>query len=315
MQPADLKIVAIGGGTGLANLLRGLKRHTTQLSAVVTVADDGGSSGRLRRDMGVIPPGDIRNCIMALANAEPLMERLFQYRFDDSDGDGLGGHSFGNLFIVAMSRVTGGMEAGIRETGKVLAVEGSILPSTLEDVTLSARMETGDVVQGESAIPRAPGRIAEVWLEPASPPVNQEAACAIGEADLVVIGPGSLYTSVLPNLLVPGIREALERSTARKLFVINTATQVGETEGYNAADHYRAVCQHLGRDFADVIVANTNTAMRSRSTGRRRRWWRRKAGRTDQPSWCWTTWWTHQDPHRHDSNRLADLIVRLGASR
>ena len=258
-QDRGPKIVAIGGGTGLSTLLRGLKRYTGNLTAVVTVADDGGSSGKLRRDRHVIPPGDIRACIAALADAEPLVTRLFQYRFDDAAGDGIGGHSFGNLFIVAMSEVTGNMEEAIRETSRVLAVRGRILPSTLADVTLSARLEDGSTVRGESLIPSSGGRIERVFIEPDRPEVNAEAVAALRQADLIVLGPGSLYTSVLPNLLVPGLAEALQTSKAHKLYISNVATQQGETDDFSAADHLAAIRRHLGRDdVVDVVLANSN---------------------------------------------------------
>jgi uncharacterized cofD-like protein len=249
------RIVAIGGGTGLSNLLRGLKQYSANLTAIVTVADDGGSSGALRREMGVIPPGDIRNCIAALADSEPLVTDLFQYRFDEGAGDQLEGHSFGNLFIVAMAKVTGSMEEAIRETSRVLRVRGRIVPSTLSDVVLAARME----VRGESKLGHTGKRIAEVTVEPGNVPVNAEAVAALREAELVVIGPGSLYTSVLPNLLVRGLGEALLASPGHKVFISNVATEHGETDGMNAADLYQTVRRHLGnRDFADVVLANSN---------------------------------------------------------
>lgn len=252
------KIVAIGGGTGLSNLLRGLKQYTSNLTAIVTVADDGGSSGSLRRDLNVIPPGDIRNCIAALADAEPLVTELFQYRFGEDAGAGISGHAFGNLFIVAMSAVTGNMEVAIRETSRVLAVRGQILPSTLADVTLAARMIDGTVVRGESQIPHAESSIREVFIEPTDALANAEAVRALMEADLIVIGPGSLYTSVMPNILVPGIREALLASRAHRVYVANVATQHGETDGFTAADHYAALCRHLGANAAEVVLANSN---------------------------------------------------------
>lgn len=259
MQGRGPKIVAIGGGTGLSTMLRGLKRYTSNLTAVVTVADDGGSSGLLRRDMRVIPPGDIRNCIAALADAEPLVTKLFQYRFDEDAGEGIAGHSFGNLFIVAMSEVTGNMEVAIRETSRVLAVRGQILPSTLADVTLSATLADGTVVRGESNIPYASSPVSSVFIEPASAPVNPEVVRALLDADLIVIGPGSLYTSVLPNLLVRGLGEALLASRAHKVYIPNVATQHGETDGYTAADHYAAIRRHLRSDYVvDVVLANSN---------------------------------------------------------
>jgi uncharacterized cofD-like protein len=258
-QQRGAKVVAIGGGTGLSNVLRGLKHHTSNLTAVVTVADDGGSSGRIRREMDVIPPGDVRNCIAALSDAEPLVNRLFQYRFDDDHGDAIGGHSFGNLFIVAMAGVTGSMEEAIRETSRVLAVRGAILPSTLADVTLVAELMDGTTVRGESTITESASAVAKLMVEPANVRANPEVIRSLIEADLIVIGPGSLYTSVLPNLMVNEIGDALLISRAHKIFVSNVATQQGETDGFDAIDHYRVIREHLGgRDFADVVLANSN---------------------------------------------------------
>jgi uncharacterized cofD-like protein len=256
------KIVAIGGGHGLSTLLRGLKEYTTNLTAIVTVADDGGSSGVLRRELGVLPPGDVRNCIAALADAEPLVTKLFQYRFED--GAGLAGHSFGNLFIVAMSGVTGNMEDAIRQTSRVLAVRGQIIPSTMEDVTLCARTNDARTIRGESRIgPAVSGngssdRIREVYLAPENPPAHPEAVRAILEADLIVLGPGSLYTSVLPNLLVQGIRRSLVAASAPKVYVCNVATQPDETDGFAVSDHVAAIEDHVGRGVISYVLANDN---------------------------------------------------------
>jgi uncharacterized cofD-like protein len=250
------RIVAIGGGTGLSALLRGLKEHTGNLTAVVTVADDGGSSGRLRRELGVLPPGDVRNCIAALAEAEPLMTSLFQYRF--SDGSGLEGHSFGNLFIVAMSGVTGNFEEAVRATSRVLAVRGQILPSTLANVTLSARTEDEETIHGESNITEQAGVIREVYLQPANVQANPEVIRAILNADLIVVGPGSLFTSVLPNLLVEGIRQAIGVSSALKVYVCNVATQHGETDSFTVSDHFRTLESHTGHSHFDYVLANSN---------------------------------------------------------
>lgn len=258
------KIVAIGGGTGLSTLLRGLKEYTGNLTAIVTVADDGGSSGVLRRELGVLPPGDVRNCIAALADAEPLVTKLFQYRF--SDGSGLAGHSFGNLFIVAMSGVVGNFEDAIRQTSRVLAVRGQIIPSTLDDVTLCATTEDSQTITGESSIGSSsrngdgPGRIKDIYLLPKNAPAHPDAVRAILEADMVVLGPGSLYTSVLPNLLVHGIRRSILASSATKVYVCNVATQHGETDGFDVADHLHAIEEQVGKGFIHYVVANDNLA-------------------------------------------------------
>ncbi|HTE84964.1 MAG TPA: gluconeogenesis factor YvcK family protein [Dehalococcoidia bacterium] len=252
------RVVAIGGGTGLSMLLSGLKEHSSNLTAIVTVADDGGSSGRLRREMGVLPPGDLRNCIAALAEAEPLMRSLFQYRF--SEGSGLEGHSFGNLFIVAMSGVTGNFEEAIRATSRVLNVRGQILPSTLANVSLTALTDTGERIHGESRITEAGRPLREIFIEPADARAYPEAIDAIGEADMIVVGPGSLFTSILPNLLVHDIREAIEASEALKVYVCNVATQRGETDSFTVADHIRVLERHLGRRVFHHVLANNNVS-------------------------------------------------------
>lgn len=260
------KVVAIGGGTGLSTLLRGLKGHGLDITAIVTVADDGGSSGRLRRELGVLPPGDFRNCIAALADDEALITQLFQYRF--GQGEGLNGHSFGNLFITALAAVTGSFERALLEAGRVLAVQGRILPSTLEDVTLVADICDSDDrasgsstltrVQGESAIPKAGQSIERVFLRPDRVRAYPEAVRAILSADLVIAGPGSLFTSVLPNLLVQDIRRAVEASTAPKIYVCNVATQPGETDGYDVGKHLHALHRQVGVGLFPWVLANSN---------------------------------------------------------
>jgi len=250
------KIVAIGGGTGLSTLLRGLKQYTGNLTAVVTVADDGGSSGRLREELGLPPPGDLRNCIAALADAEPLMTKLFQYRF--SEGTGLEGHSFGNLFIAAMSAVTGNFEDAVRETSRVLAVRGQILPSTLTNVTLSALTHDDEAIHGESNITERGSKIRRVFIHPENALANPDAIRAILGADMVVIGPGSLYTSVLPNLLVEGINRAIEMTKALKVYVCNVATQRGETDTFTVSDHCRALYEHVQHPVFNYVLANSN---------------------------------------------------------
>jgi len=256
------RVVAIGGGHGLATLLRGLKMYSHNITAVVSVADDGGSSGRLRKSMGILPPGDIRNCLAALSGDEALMAQLFQYRFPD-EGGGLEGHSFGNLFISALAEITGSFEEAVAESGRVLAVHGQVLPSTLHDVQLAADVllpnTSNEVrVQGESSIPESTGRIRRVWLEPNDPPAFPEAVHAILTADLIVVGPGSLFTSVLPNLLVRDIAAAISASRALKVYVCNVATQPGETDGFSCGDHVRAIEEHSGSGLFDVVVANSN---------------------------------------------------------
>lgn len=255
------KVVALGGGTGLPTVLRGLKSHTSNLTAIVTVADDGGSSGALRRELGVMAPGDLRNNIAALANDEHFTTQLFQYRFT---AGGLEGHSFGNLFLTAMAEITGGMDRAVMETGRVLAIQGTVLPATLEDnVTLLAEVRLpGESrlrrVQGESQIPESGGTIERVFLQPDHVRAYPEAVRAILNADLIVIGPGSLFTSILPNLLIDGITQALRASRAVKVYVCNVATQRGETEGYSVADHVLALESHIGAGIVDAVLANNS---------------------------------------------------------
>jgi uncharacterized cofD-like protein len=250
------RIVAIGGGTGLSSLLRGLKAYTSNLSAIVTVADDGGSSGRLRDEYRILPPGDFRQCLIALADAEPLMKQLFDHRFKEGSLDG---HSFGNLFIMAMADVTGNFERALRESGKVLAVKGTIIPSTLQDVTLVASIN-GHTVEGESKIPKQNAPISQVFLKPDGALLNPEALQAIMNAELVVIGPGSLYTSILPNLLVEGMVEAIKASPALKVYICNLASQEGETEGYDVNDYLRVLHEHVGSNIFDFVLVNSNNS-------------------------------------------------------
>jgi len=255
------RIVAIGGGHGLATLLRGLKAHTGNLTAVVTVADDGGSSGRLRESLGILPPGDIRNCLAALSNDEDMLTQLFQYRFSGSSG--LEGHSFGNLFITALADLTGSFESAVVESGRVLSVNGRVLPSTLHDVKLVASMELphslNEVrVEGESKIPEMAGRVRRVWLEPDNAPAFPPVIQAILGADIIVVGPGSLYTSILPNLLVQDLLASIDASRAVKVYVCNIATQAGETDSFTCYDHLRALEGHVGEDLFNIILCNDN---------------------------------------------------------
>jgi uncharacterized cofD-like protein len=232
-------IVAIGGGTGLSTLLSGLKRYSSNLTAIVTVADDGGSSGVLRRELGVLPPGDIRNCLAALATEEPLLTRLFQYRF--RAGTGLEGHSFGNLFLSALTAITGSLESAITASSRVLAVQGTVVPATSADVRLWAELEDGRRIEGESQIGNAPSPIVRLGCTPERPPALPKALEAIANADLIVLGPGSLYTSLLPNLLVPELVNAISRSKAPRLYICNLMTQPGETDGLDVEGHLRAI--------------------------------------------------------------------------
>lgn len=259
------KIVVIGGGTGLSVLLRGLKNYTSNLTAIVTVSDDGGSSGRLRGELGVLPPGDIRSCLVALADTETLMDEVLSYRF--RQGKGLAGHNLGNLLLVGMSEITGDFVKAIQEVSKVLAVRGRVLPSTLNQVVLCAELGDGTIIEGETRITRAQppgsGGIKRVFLKPADCQPVPQAITAIEEADAIILGPGSLYTSVLPNLLVQGIQEAVRRSRAGKFYVCNVMTQPGETEGYSAADHLRAIQKHCGPGIVDYIIVNDQEVNRS----------------------------------------------------
>ncbi|MBE2270345.1 MAG: YvcK family protein [Anaerolinea sp.] len=260
MSQRGVKVVAIGGGTGLPSVLKGMKMHTSNITAIVTVADDGGSSGRLRRDLGVLPPGDLRNNIAALADDESLMTRLFQYRFNNGD---LGGHAFGNLFISALAGVTGSLETALIETERVLNIQGSVLPATLEDVTLIASVKLPGkpraiTIRGESTISAAGGYIEQISVEPAHAEAYPGSVEAILNADLVLLGPGSLYTSILPNMLVKGIAEALRATSAYKVYICNIATQPGETDGYTVADHVLALERHIGRGVFQAVLANNS---------------------------------------------------------
>jgi uncharacterized cofD-like protein len=251
------KVVVIGGGTGLSVLLRGLKKFTPEITAIVTVADDGGGSGILREDLGMLPPGDIRSCLLALANAEPTMEKLFQFRFKEGRYKG---QSFGNLFIAAMNEIYGSFELAIKEASNVLAVTGKVLPMTLENVTLYAQLKNGHVVKGESKIPlknkEFGSRIERIYMEPKVSYPLEEAIEAIQEADLIVLGPGSLYTSIIPNLLVNNMVETIHNAKAPKVYVSNVMTQPGETDGYTVFDHVEAILKHSREDFLDYVVVN-----------------------------------------------------------
>ena len=304
-------IVVIGGGTGLSSLLRGLKEHTHNLTAIVTVADDGGSSGELRREMGVLPPGDIRNCLAALSNDEDMLTQVFQYRF--SAGPGLEGHSLGNLLITALAEITGSFEEGVAESGRVLAVQGRVLPATLRDVRLVAEVTKPEnkedvVVRGESSIPKAGGKVKRIWLEPSNPPAFPPAIQALLSADLILIGPGSLYTSILPNLLVPHLAQAMKASRGLKFFVCNVATQAGETDGYHCGDHLYMIEKHLGEGLFDLVLCNNYFGS---DLPEGPEWVMPEPGFEDQYSVYQADLVDKSNPWRHDSDRLAQVIMDL----
>lgn len=252
--PAAPAIVVLGGGTGLATLLSGLKDYTTRLTAVVTVADDGGSSGRLKREIGIVPPGDIRNCLVALAEDESLMGRLFQYRFDEGE---LAGHSFGNLFLAALAKVTGDFEEAVRLSSKILAIRGAVLPASLDMVSLQAELTDGSLVSGQSLISGSSLPCRRVWLDPENARPTDAVLEAIGSADMLIVGPGSLFTSIIPNFLIGAITAAVNAADCSKLFVCNVMTQPGETLGFTAADHMAALTEHAGMAVADTILVNS----------------------------------------------------------
>jgi uncharacterized cofD-like protein len=306
------RVVVIGGGHGLSTLLRGLRDYTSNLTAIVTVADDGGSSGRLRKSLGILPPGDIRNCLAALSNDEALLAQLFQYRFPDG-ASGLEGHSFGNLFISALSEIMGSFEDAIAESGRVLSVSGRVLPSTLHDVRLVADVMLPYLisevrVEGESRIPESTGKVRRVWLEPIEPPAYPEAIQAILSADLIVIGPGSLYTSILPNLLVPDIADAIRASKALKLYVCNVATEPGETDQYSCEDHLRTLESHAGVGLFDIAIVNDNFLGNLPENVQ----WVYLAKDLDENFLIYQhDLIDHEYPWRHDGDKLAQVIIDL----
>ena len=305
------RIVTIGGGNGLSTLLRGMKTQTSNLTAVVTVADDGGSSGTIRENLGILPPGDIRNCLAALSDDEALLSQVFQYRFGEKLG--LNGHSLGNLLITALTEITGSFEEAVAESGRVLAVRGKVLPSTLHDVRLVADMErTGNLsdtqVRGESKIPKARGTIRRIWLEPDNPAGYPPAIQAILTADLVLVGPGSLYTSILPNLLVPDIKAALLSSRALKFYICNVATQLGETEKFSAKKHIQVMEDHLGLNIFDLMIIN------NRFEGRLShgvQWVKSDNDLADDYQVYAADLLDVEHPWRHDSGKLTSAIMDL----
>jgi uncharacterized cofD-like protein len=311
------RIVAIGGGTGLSVLLRGLKEHTSNLTAIVTVADDGGSSGVLRAELGIPPVGDIRNCIVALADAEPLMNEVLQYRFPESiegESGGLAGHALGNLLIAAMTAVEDGdFEDGIRLMNRILAVRGQVVPVSPTPLTLHARLKDGSVVDGQSQVMRTQG-IDRVWLTPDEVRPSEDALAAIADAELIVLGPGSLYTSLLPSLLIPAIRDAVAQAGAPRIFVCNVATQEGETTGFDLADHVEALIAHTTPNLVDIVLANNHPTPQPGIVGR------------DVPAKAVSLRWPPSSgpvprlylddvvdpdhPHHHEPARLAGAIIR-----
>jgi uncharacterized cofD-like protein len=305
------RIVTIGGGTGLSSLLRGLKAYTSNLTAIVTVADDGGSSGELRKSIGILPPGDIRNCLTALSDDEALMGQIFQYRF--AAGAGLNGHTLGNLFITALADITGSFEEAVSESGRVLAVKGRVLPSTLHDVRLAADVQmdaqkTEVQVRGESQIPKAAGAVRRIWMEPDNPAAFPPSVQALLSADLIVAGPGSLYTSIIPNLLVPDIAAAFKASRALKFYVVNVATQPGETDNYSCADHVHTVEKYLGGPVFDVVICNKVTAGKMSTNVE----WVQVDEDIDQHYATYIANLVDEvSPWRHDSKKLGQAIMDL----
>ena len=300
------KIVALGGGTGLSVVLKGLKSYSGNLSAIVSVGDDGGSSGRLRQELGLIPPGDFRNCLVALAEDESLVGKLFQYRF--SKGEGLQGHSFGNLFIAAMTNITGGFDQALIESSKVLSVSGSILPSTLSPIELIADFVDGTTVRGESKIGEIDGSVKRLSIEPAEVKAYPKSLDALYDAELIVLGPGSLYTSVLPSLLVPEINEAISKSSAYKIYVCNVATQSGETSNYGINEHVTALIDHTRDNFVDCVIANDLVNIKQESTistvpvG---------PAEVKGINVVYGEIIDVRNKYRHESNSLADLIIKV----
>ena len=257
------KIVVIGGGTGLSTMLRGLKLYTNNITAIVTVGDDGGGSGKLRADLGMLPPGDIRNCILALADTEPIMEDLLQYRFTEGT---LKGQSFGNLFLAARDGISDNFEAAVQKMSSVLAVTGKVLPVTLDEMKLIAELENGNIVEGESIIPdeviKQKSKIKNLKIEPEKAKPLLDALMAISEADAIVMGPGSLYTSIIPNLLVEDIAECINKSDAIKIYISNVMTQPGETDDFTVSDHRKTLMKYSGKNSVEYVMANNGTIPR-----------------------------------------------------
>ncbi len=315
------RIVAIGGGTGLSVLLRGLKEMTSNITAVVTVADDGGSSGMLRQELGLPPVGDLRNCIAALADAEPAMTRLLQYRFPSEPGTpgepglaGVSGHAFGNLLIAALSDIEGDFEEGVRQSNRVLAVRGQVVPVAPVALTLHAELADGRSLEGQSVIARARG-IRRVWITPQAVSACDEAIDAIAGADLIVLGPGSLYTSLLPSLLVPRIRAALEAATGLRVYVANVATQIGETEGYTLGEHLAALNAHGVGGLIDTVVANDHLGARAVPGDQSESVSIDVPSADQRPAVVLADVVDDDNAHLHDSHKLAAVLVHLAEER
>jgi len=312
-------IVVIGGGTGLNSILTGLKEYTNNITAVVSVSDEGGSSRKLRYEFGVLPPGDVRNCIVALSDSEPLMAKLLEYRF--KEGEGLKGHSFGNLLLTALTKITGGFDKAIVEAGKILAIRGRVLPVTLAQTRLCAELESGQTIEEEPNVEehkiKYSSEVKRLFLKPANVRAFPPAIDAIKKADIVVLGPGSLYTSILPNLLVGGIKEAIKNSKATKVYVCNVMTQPGETDNYKVSDHVDRIVKYLGRDVLDYVIANSSLAPEALY----RKY--KKQGSTrvkiDEDSiekrfniaLIKADLLTHKDLLRHDPKKLAKVVISL----
>lgn len=304
----------MGGGTGLSTLLRGLKEHTPFITAIVAVTDTGGSSGRLRSELGILPPGDIRDCLIALAETEPVMKQLFQYRFPS--GSSLAGHCFGNLFLATMCKVTNNLETAIAATSRVLAVKGQVLPATLTSANLLAQYEDGIIARGETKIASSTAPIRRLSLDPPTCRPVPAALIAIQKADLIVLGPGSLYTSVLPNVLVEGIPAALAASPAIKAYVVNVMTQPGETDGYTASDHVRAVIDYCGKGVIDWVLVNTElpsgaALARYREEGSEPTSVDRKELAVIGPRVKEASLLSHNNMVRHDPDKLAQALLSL----
>ena len=316
------RIVVIGGGTGLSTLLRGLKEYTSNITALVTVTDDGGSSGRLQREFNMLPPGDIRNCLVALADAEPLMQELFQYRFKPGAANGAGetsgltGHSFGNILIAAMLHITGDFEEAVRQTSRVLAIRGRVLPSTTRNVRLMAELDDGTVVEGETNITHAGGRIKQIMLSDPDAEPLPEALEAIRTADAIIIGPGSVYTSVVPNFVVNGVAETVAESRAIKIYVCNVMTQPGETTDFTASDHVNAVLQQAGVPIFDYVLVNVEEPtdeLRERYERVGSRWVLPDVEKIRALGLRPVTgrFMSQSNVVRHDSEQLAEIIIRV----